>query len=213
MLSARTSKARGPAQKLNRRTDLTTAVIATVVTSSLAKRLVAAAREPRHAVGSDAGQSCRIAATLEASVGTSGRDVCGEFTHVSPRRECIPQHGAGAWHHRGLPASICLEDLCLLRTKRLRPSACSAAKFREGSAGRSILGYAAGLVVIAAPPGAGPNPEEETGAPPKRHSATDGPPHRATTHRPAPVAWDFAAASCCKPDHTMRKQSCLRFLF
>ena len=54
VLSARTSKARGPAQKLHRRTDLTTAVIVTVVTSSLAKRLVAAAREPRHAVGSDA---------------------------------------------------------------------------------------------------------------------------------------------------------------
>ena len=71
---------------------------------------------------------------MEASVGTSGRDVCGEFTHVSPRREGIPQHGAGAWHHRGLPASIFQEHLCLFRTKRLRPSARSAANFREGSA-------------------------------------------------------------------------------
>ena len=44
-----------PRKKMHRRTDLTTAVIVTVVTRSLAKRLVAAAREPRHAVGSDAG--------------------------------------------------------------------------------------------------------------------------------------------------------------
>ena len=151
------------------------------------------------------------------------RDVCDQFTDVSLRRECIPQNGAGAWHHSGRLASIFEEDVCLSRTKRLRPSARSAAKFCEGSAAmpalcpfsgdRTILGYAVGLVVIAAPHGAGLNPEKEAGGPPKRRTATDGPPHRASTHRPAPANWDFAAASCLKPHHTMREQSCLQFLF
>ena len=148
------------------------------------------------------------------------RDVCGELMfllaeNASLKMELVHGITATPWRpslRRTYSSSV---RSGFVPVPALRPSSARVLRpcplFCPFSGDRSILGYAVGLVVITAPRGAGLNPEKEAGGP--RRTATDGPPHRASTRRPDPAALDFAAASCFKPSHTMREQSCLQFLF
>ena len=178
-------------KKCKGRTDLGTALIVTVVTSSLAKHL-GASRELRHAVGSGTGQSCGIAgetcavssrvflfaenASLKMELVHS---ITGAFQPPFFRRNCTSSVRTGFVPVLALrPSSAWVLRPCQRFAHFLATGAFSVMR----TAWLSLLHHAEQVSTQ----------RQKRELLPKRRNATDGPPHRASTNRPSPCVSSLA---------------------